>query len=74
MVINSQLYVNLEYRRATETFHQWQDARCVYGLHFASKEEAMIFGTGMDKALVTVNNAGATLQPESARVGRTTHD
>ena len=59
VVINSQLYPNLEYRRAKETFHQWQDARYVYGLHFASKEEATMFGTGMDKALQSVNAAAA---------------
>jgi hypothetical protein len=58
VVINSQLYANLEYRRATDTFHQWQDARHVYGLHFGSKEEASIFGTAMDKALANVNNHG----------------
>ena len=67
VVINSQLYVNLEYRRATDTFHQWQDARYVYGLHFGSKEEAAIFGTAMDKALVNISNAGALCDSRAPR-------
>lgn len=41
----------LKYNQATPTFHQWRDARQVYGLNFASKEEATTFSNAMMFAL-----------------------
>uniref|UniRef100_A0A3Q3EJJ9 Ena/VASP-like protein n=1 Tax=Labrus bergylta TaxID=56723 RepID=A0A3Q3EJJ9_9LABR len=41
----------LKYNQATPTFHQWRDARQVYGLNFASKEEATTFSNAMLFAL-----------------------
>jgi len=48
VVINSNVTKEITYSRASETFHQWSDGRYVYGLNFASKEEAETFGTGFE--------------------------
>ncbi|XP_055720152.1 ena/VASP-like protein isoform X2 [Salvelinus fontinalis] len=47
VVINYSIVKGLKYNQATPTFHQWRDARQVYGLNFASKEEATTFSTAM---------------------------
>lgn len=51
VVINYSIVKGLKYNQATPTFHQWRDARQVYGLNFASKEEATTFSTAMMFAL-----------------------
>ncbi|XP_049319398.1 enah/Vasp-like a isoform X5 [Astyanax mexicanus] len=51
VVINYSIVKGLKYNQATPTFHQWRDARQVYGLNFASKEEAGTFSTAMLFAL-----------------------
>ncbi|XP_072545778.1 enah/Vasp-like a isoform X4 [Salminus brasiliensis] len=51
VVINYSIVKGLKYNQATPTFHQWRDARQVYGLNFASKEEASTFSTAMLFAL-----------------------
>ena len=51
MVINYSIVKGLKYNQATPTFHQWRDARQVYGLNFASKEEATTFSNAMLFAL-----------------------
>uniref|UniRef100_A0A8C2ENJ3 Ena/VASP-like protein n=1 Tax=Cyprinus carpio TaxID=7962 RepID=A0A8C2ENJ3_CYPCA len=51
VVINYSIVKGLKYNQATPTFHQWRDARQVYGLNFASKEEATTFSTAMLFAL-----------------------
>ncbi|TMS12407.1 Protein enabled-like protein [Larimichthys crocea] len=40
VVINCAIPKGLKYNQATQTFHQWRDARQVYGLNFGSKEDA----------------------------------
>ena len=59
VVINSVLYVGMEYRRATDTFHQWQDSRFVYGLNFDSAEAATDFSSAVDHALITIGKLDA---------------
>uniref|UniRef100_A0A3B5LCJ2 Ena/VASP-like protein n=1 Tax=Xiphophorus couchianus TaxID=32473 RepID=A0A3B5LCJ2_9TELE len=51
VVINYSIVKGLKYNQATQTFHQWRDARQVYGLNFASKEEATTFSNAMLFAL-----------------------
>ncbi|XP_030070480.1 ena/VASP-like protein isoform X1 [Microcaecilia unicolor] len=56
VVINYSLVKGLKYNQATPTFHQWRDARQVYGLNFASKEEATTFSNAMLFALNIMNS------------------
>lgn len=51
VVINYSIVKGLKYNQATPTFHQWRDARQVYGLNFATKEEATTFSNAMLFAL-----------------------
>uniref|UniRef100_A0A3Q3G6F6 WH1 domain-containing protein n=1 Tax=Labrus bergylta TaxID=56723 RepID=A0A3Q3G6F6_9LABR len=46
----------LKYNQATQTFHQWRDARQVYGLNFGSKEDANVFASAMMHALEVLNS------------------
>ncbi|XP_058511226.1 ena/VASP-like protein isoform X4 [Ochotona princeps] len=55
VVINYSIVKGLKYNQATPTFHQWRDARQVYGLNFASKEEAATFSNAMLFALNIMN-------------------
>uniref|UniRef100_A0A5F9C3V0 Ena/VASP-like protein n=1 Tax=Oryctolagus cuniculus TaxID=9986 RepID=A0A5F9C3V0_RABIT len=56
VVINYSIVKGLKYNQATPTFHQWRDARQVYGLNFASKEEATTFSNAMLFALNVMNS------------------
>ncbi|KAM5240009.1 ena/VASP-like protein isoform 3-T3 [Hipposideros larvatus] len=56
VVINYSIVKGLKYNQATPTFHQWRDARQVYGLNFASKEEATTFCNAMLFALNVMNS------------------
>lgn len=55
-MINYSIVKGLKYNQATPTFHQWRDARQVYGLNFASKEEATTFSNAMLFALNIMNS------------------
>lgn len=46
----------LKYNQATPNFHQWRDARQVWGLNFGSKEDATLFASGMAHALEMLNS------------------
>lgn len=64
VVINYSIVKGLKYNQATPTFHQWRDARQVYGLNFASKEEATTFSNAMLFALnVLSSQDGGMHQP-----------
>ncbi|XP_039524820.1 enah/Vasp-like a isoform X9 [Pimephales promelas] len=65
VVINYSIVKGLKYNQATPTFHQWRDARQVYGLNFASKEEATTFSTAMLFALnvLSSQDAGPPVPP-----------
>ena len=54
VVINCAILKGLKYNQATPTFHQWRDNRQVYGLNFASREEADNFSQAMLAALDTL--------------------
>ncbi|KAM6914899.1 enah/Vasp-like b isoform 3-T4 [Xenentodon cancila] len=64
VVINYSIVKGLKYNQATPTFHQWRDARQVYGLNFASKEEATTFSNAMLFALnvLSSQDGGPALQ------------
>uniref|UniRef100_A0A1A8IYR0 Ena/VASP-like protein n=1 Tax=Nothobranchius kuhntae TaxID=321403 RepID=A0A1A8IYR0_NOTKU len=64
VVINYSIVKGLKYNQATPTFHQWRDARQVYGLNFASKEEATTFSNAMLFALsiLSAQDGGPALQ------------
>lgn len=72
VVINYSIVKGLKYNQATPTFHQWRDARQVYGLNFASKEEATTFSTAMLFALNILSSQDAgkriTITPISPNV------
>ncbi|KAG5846550.1 hypothetical protein ANANG_G00116190 [Anguilla anguilla] len=63
VVINCAIPKGLKYNQATQTFHQWRDARQVYGLNFGSKEDANVFASAMMHALEVLNSldTGPTL-------------
>lgn len=51
VVINCAIVRGIKYNQATPSFHQWRDARQVWGLNFGSKEDAAQFAAGMASAL-----------------------
>uniref|UniRef100_A0A0B6ZNV9 WH1 domain-containing protein n=1 Tax=Arion vulgaris TaxID=1028688 RepID=A0A0B6ZNV9_9EUPU len=61
VVINCAILKGLKYNQATPTFHQWRDSRQVYGLNFASRDDAESFSQAMLAALETIN--GVYRQP-----------
>ena len=56
VVINCPIVRGLKYNQATPNFHQWRDARQVWGLNFGSKEDAALFANGMNHALDVLNS------------------
>ncbi|XP_026047931.1 vasodilator-stimulated phosphoprotein isoform X2 [Astatotilapia calliptera] len=56
VVINCPIIRGLKYNQATPNFHQWRDARQVWGLNFGSKEDAALFANGMSHALEVLNS------------------
>uniref|UniRef100_A0ABM5FNM1 Protein enabled homolog isoform X3 n=1 Tax=Pogona vitticeps TaxID=103695 RepID=A0ABM5FNM1_9SAUR len=70
VVINCAIPKGLKYNQATQTFHQWRDARQVYGLNFGSKEDANVFASAMMHALEVLNSqdSGLTLPRQNAQV------
>lgn len=55
VVINCSLVRGIKYNQATPNFHQWRDTRQVWGLNFASKDEATQFANAMMHALDALN-------------------
>uniref|UniRef100_A0A8C3HSG2 WH1 domain-containing protein n=1 Tax=Chrysemys picta bellii TaxID=8478 RepID=A0A8C3HSG2_CHRPI len=51
VVINCAIVKGMKYNQATPNFHQWRDARQVWGLNFGTKEDASQFASGMLLAL-----------------------
>ncbi|KAL4613091.1 ena/VASP-like protein [Arapaima gigas] len=75
VVINYSIVKGLKYNQATPTFHQWRDARQVYGLNFASKEEATTFSNAMLFALnVLSSQDGGPAVQRQAQNGPSTED
>uniref|UniRef100_A0A1A7WTD4 Protein enabled homolog n=1 Tax=Iconisemion striatum TaxID=60296 RepID=A0A1A7WTD4_9TELE len=70
VVINCAIPKGLKYNQATQTFHQWRDARQVYGLNFGSKEDANVFASAMMHALEVLNSqdTGSTLPRPTPQV------
>ncbi|KGL85427.1 Protein enabled, partial [Tinamus guttatus] len=70
VVINCAIPKGLKYNQATQTFHQWRDARQVYGLNFGSKEDANVFASAMMHALEVLNSqeAGPTLTRQNSQL------
>ncbi|KAF3692976.1 Vasodilator-stimulated phosphoprotein [Channa argus] len=56
VVINCPIVRGLKYNQATPNFHQWRDARQVWGLNFGSKEDATLFANCMAHALDVLNS------------------
>uniref|UniRef100_A0A3Q3S7D8 Ena/VASP-like protein n=1 Tax=Mastacembelus armatus TaxID=205130 RepID=A0A3Q3S7D8_9TELE len=67
VVINYSIVKGLKYNQATPTFHQWRDARQVYGLNFASKEEATTFSNAMLFALNVLSAQDGGAFPQCIR-------
>uniref|UniRef100_A0A8C4RXR0 Protein enabled homolog n=1 Tax=Erpetoichthys calabaricus TaxID=27687 RepID=A0A8C4RXR0_ERPCA len=70
VVINCAIPKGLKYNQATQTFHQWRDARQVYGLNFGSKEDANVFASAMMHALEVLNSqdSGPTLTRQNSQL------
>eukprot|EP01105_Mastigella_eilhardi_P020789 TRINITY_DN4989_c0_g2_i1.p1 TRINITY_DN4989_c0_g2~~TRINITY_DN4989_c0_g2_i1.p1 ORF type:complete len:332 (-),score=96.02 TRINITY_DN4989_c0_g2_i1:972-1967(-) len=67
VVINSALAKDMTYNKASNTFHHWTDAKCSYGLNFASLEEANTFAQAFETALKQLQHArGGHSQHRSA--------
>ncbi|KAJ8256363.1 hypothetical protein COCON_G00185150 [Conger conger] len=69
VVINCPIHKGLKYNQATPNFHQWRDARQVWGFNFGSKEDAALFSSGMLHALEVLNapdTGSSTLPPSCA--------
>ncbi|XP_017275632.1 vasodilator-stimulated phosphoprotein isoform X2 [Kryptolebias marmoratus] len=74
VVINCPIVRGLKYNQATPNFHQWRDARQVWGLNFGSKEDATLFANGMAHALEVLNSmadAGYATLPRPVSNGPT---
>nr|XP_020500221.1 vasodilator-stimulated phosphoprotein [Labrus bergylta] len=74
VVINCPIVKGLKYNEATPNFHQWRDARQVWGLNFGSKEDAALFANGMSHALEVLNSmsdAGYATLPRPVSNGPT---
>ncbi|XP_050678225.1 protein enabled isoform X2 [Leptidea sinapis] len=56
VVINCGIVRGLKYNQATATFHQWRDARHVYGLNFSCREDADSFARAMMHTLEVLAN------------------
>jgi len=56
VVINCAILKGMKYNQATLTFHQWRDVRQVYGLNFASREDAESFAQAMLMSLDALNS------------------
>ncbi|KAF7242263.1 Vasodilator-stimulated phosphoprotein [Varanus komodoensis] len=59
VVINSPIVKGLKYNQATPNFHQWRDARQVWGLNFGTKEDASQFASGMMQALEVLDSGNS---------------
>jgi len=57
IVLNANILKNINYAKASETFHQWSDARSAYGLNFATKEDAANFHAAITAAIQKLNAA-----------------
>ncbi|XP_041656442.1 vasodilator-stimulated phosphoprotein-like isoform X2 [Cheilinus undulatus] len=77
VVINCPIVKGLKYNQATPNFHQWRDARQVWGLNFGSKEDAALFANGMSHALEVLNSmsdAGYATLPRPVSNGPTAEE
>lgn len=63
VVINCAIIRGVKYNQATPIFHQWRDARQVWGLNFGSKEDAAQFAVGMASALEALEGGGPPPAP-----------
>lgn len=63
VVINCAIIRGVKYNQATPIFHQWRDARQVWGLNFGSKEDAAQFAIGMANALEALEGGGPLPAP-----------
>uniref|UniRef100_A0A670JFT3 WH1 domain-containing protein n=1 Tax=Podarcis muralis TaxID=64176 RepID=A0A670JFT3_PODMU len=62
VVINSPIVKGLKYNQATPNFHQWRDARQVWGLNFGTKEDASQFAGGMMAALEALDSGEGEME------------
>ncbi|KAM4545241.1 vasodilator-stimulated phosphoprotein-like isoform 2-T2 [Odontesthes bonariensis] len=65
VVINCPIIKGMKYNQATATFHQWRDAKQVWGLNFGSKEDAALFAVSMTQALEALSASAGSEPPQS---------
>ncbi|GAV00147.1 hypothetical protein RvY_11035 [Ramazzottius varieornatus] len=68
VVINCAIPKGLKYHAATPTFHQWRDQRQVYGLNFASAEDALVFASSMAQAVEMLNSSNPSMTSASTSI------
>ncbi|XP_078517015.1 vasodilator-stimulated phosphoprotein isoform X2 [Lissotriton helveticus] len=73
VVINCAITKGLKYNQATPNFHQWRDARLVWGLNFGSKEDAAQFASGMLQALEVLESSAGVV-PNIIQNGSSSED
>jgi hypothetical protein len=77
ITINSTLFKELVYQKASDLFHQWTDTRNSYGLNFASRQEADSFAATVTdcinklKAGITAAASASSATTESAKSNET---
>jgi len=67
IVINSPLSKDTVYVRSQEQFHQFQDPRYLYGLNFATPQDALSFGTEFEKAVTGLKGGHSAPTPPQAK-------
>uniref|UniRef100_A0A8B9RVW8 WH1 domain-containing protein n=1 Tax=Accipiter nisus TaxID=211598 RepID=A0A8B9RVW8_9AVES len=63
VVLNCPLGRGLRYSQATPQFHQWREARRVWGLSFGAPREATLFATAVLRALRALEEGGLCINP-----------
>eukprot|EP01129_Flabellula_baltica_P007111 TRINITY_DN272_c3_g1_i1.p1 TRINITY_DN272_c3_g1~~TRINITY_DN272_c3_g1_i1.p1 ORF type:complete len:228 (+),score=50.36 TRINITY_DN272_c3_g1_i1:186-869(+) len=64
VIINSPLFKELTYAECSRVFHQWSDTKFVYGLNFATVEDAEMFRDIMMRGVVALGGADVVLKGE----------
>jgi enabled len=73
VVINCSILKGLKYNQATATFHQWRDAKYVYGLNFSSQQDAENFARAMMHTLEVLSGRAVAI-PGQPNTQNTSYD
>ncbi|MBZ3882064.1 Vasodilator-stimulated phosphoprotein [Sciurus carolinensis] len=71
---NCAIVQGVKYNQATPNFHQWRDARQVWGLNFGSKEDVVQFAASRARALEALEGGGPPATPAPLAWARSTRE